>query len=62
MTVSDDYREAALALAGEDQVLRELIRRCLDENDGNACAELDRRGVDPPMIELAPPPIRLVAA
>jgi hypothetical protein len=52
MTASDDFREAALARAGGDQELRELIRRCIDEGDARACAELDRRGLEPPMIDV----------
>jgi hypothetical protein len=51
MTGADDFRRAALALAGDDQELRELIVRCL-EGDTAACAELDRRGLEPPALDV----------
>jgi hypothetical protein len=57
MTVSDDYREATLTVAGGDQEILELLRRCLDDGDADACAELDRRGVEPPMVALGPRPV-----
>jgi hypothetical protein len=39
----------------------ELIRRCEDEGDRDACAELDRRGVEPPTLDLDEPPVPVVA-
>jgi hypothetical protein len=40
-----------------DVPVAELIRRCEEENDDDACAELDRRGIEPPMLDLDEPPI-----
>jgi hypothetical protein len=39
-------------LSVRDALTAELIRRCCDERDAAACAELDRRGVEPPVLEL----------
>lgn len=58
MTADDDFRRAAFQAVAHDRDLAELLRRCLDESDEDACAELDERGVDPPVIALGPEPKR----
>lgn len=37
----------------------DLIRRWIEERDATAGAELDRRGVEPPPLELGPKPVVL---
>lgn len=54
--MNDELRAAALAQVAENPELTELVRRCFDEGDCVACAELDQRGVEPPVVELGPEP------
>ena len=56
MTVMADRPTVASASVAE------LIRRCEDEHDETACAELDRRGVEPPLLEVDHPGPLPVAA
>jgi hypothetical protein len=65
-TERDDLRTriwasiAKLAALGNLDV-HEHIDLC-DGGDRDACLELDRRGIEPPMLELGPPPVIAHAA